>query len=306
MTIPPSHSNTAAVLLSYPVLSAQPQPKPRHNPNNNTMSFDTEVLIIGAGMSGLGLAVQIVRRFGIKNFELIEKSNDVGGTWLANTYPGCGCDVASHFYSYSFALNPDWSRKYSMREEIQRYFRNVSDRFGVTERVRFHSVVESARWDEEAKVWVVNVLDLQTKERVVRRAKVLISGVGSLSVPKECDIPGKDEFKGKMFHSAQWDHSFDWGNKDVVVLGMNEATSQGTLAHIYPRQRLLSNPVRPHHVRRSRRQTSSPQNHTVCPASAIPLRAREPLLLVYFQSRDALRSTSHAAVPGKALLRHGI
>jgi cation diffusion facilitator CzcD-associated flavoprotein CzcO len=59
------------------------------------MSFDTEVLIIGAGMSGLGLAVQIIRKFGIRNFELIEKSEDVGGTWLANTYPGCGCDVSN-------------------------------------------------------------------------------------------------------------------------------------------------------------------------------------------------------------------
>jgi cation diffusion facilitator CzcD-associated flavoprotein CzcO len=190
------------------------------------MSFDTEVLIIGAGMSGLGLAVQIVRQFGIRNFELIEKSNDVGGTWLANTYPGCGCDVASHFYSYSFALNPDWSRKYSMREEIQRYFRGVSDRFGVTERVRFHSIVESAKWDETAKVWIVNVLNLQTKEKTTRRAKVLISGVGSLSVPKECDLPGKEDFQGKIFHSAKWDHSFDWASKDVVVLGNGCSATQ--------------------------------------------------------------------------------
>jgi cation diffusion facilitator CzcD-associated flavoprotein CzcO len=216
------------------------------------MSFDTEVLIIGAGMSGLGLAVQIVRQFGIKNFDLIEKSNDVGGTWLANTYPGCGCDVASHFYSYSFALNPDWSRKYSMREEIQQYFRDVSDRFGITERVRFHSIVESASWDEVAKVWIVNVLNLQTKEKIVRRAKVLVSGVGSLSVPKECDLPGKDEFKGKMFHSAKWDHSFDWSNKDVVVLGMRNRSPRGGLHVDQTRQRLLSNSICSNIVRRGR------------------------------------------------------
>jgi cation diffusion facilitator CzcD-associated flavoprotein CzcO len=190
------------------------------------MSFDTEVLIIGAGMSGLGLAIQIIRNFGIHNFELIEKSGDVGGTWLQNTYPGCGCDVASHFYSYSFALNPDWSRKYSMREEIQQYFRRVSDQYRVTERVRFHSVVEKAVWDEVGKVWVVNVLDLNTKERLVRRAKVLVSGVGSLSVPKECDVEGKETFKGKMFHSAKWDHSFDWADKDIVVLGTSPVPPQ--------------------------------------------------------------------------------
>ena len=185
------------------------------------MAYDTEVLIIGAGMSGLGLAVQIVRKFGTLNFELIEKSEDVGGTWLQNTYPGCGCDVASHFYSYSFALNPDWSRKYSMREEIQKYFRDVADQYRVTERVQFHSIVEKAVWDEQAKVWVVNLLDLKSKERSVRRAKILVSGVGSLSVPKECEIEGKESFKGSMFHSAKWDHTFDWAGKDVVVLGMS-------------------------------------------------------------------------------------
>ncbi|KAF2632637.1 hypothetical protein BU25DRAFT_317872, partial [Macroventuria anomochaeta] len=178
-----------------------------------TMSFDTEVLIIGAGMSGLGLAIQITRQFGIRNFELIEKSSDVGGTWLQNTYPG-------------FALNPDWSRKYSMREEIQRYFRGVSDAYGITERVRFHSVVEKARWNEKEMVWVVSVLNLRTKERRVTRAKVLVSGVGSLSVPKECDVEGKESFKGKMFHSAKWDHGFDWSGKDVVVLGNGCSATQ--------------------------------------------------------------------------------
>lgn len=189
------------------------------------MSFDTEVLIIGAGMSGLGLAVQIIRNFGIKNFELIEKSEDVGGTWLANTYPGCGCDVASHFYSYSFALNPNWSRKYSMRPEIQAYFRGVAEQYGVVEHVRFHSIVEKAEWDDVDKVWVVSVVDGKTKKRVVRRAKVLVSGVGSLSVTKECELPGVKEFKGKMFHSAKWDHGFDWSGKDVVVLGMSPQAS---------------------------------------------------------------------------------
>ncbi|KAL5117696.1 hypothetical protein ACEQ8H_004444 [Pleosporales sp. CAS-2024a] len=190
------------------------------------MSFDTEVLIIGAGMSGLGLAVQIIRKFGIYNFELVEKSEDVGGTWLANTYPGCGCDVASHFYSYSFALNPHWSRKYSMRPEIQAYFRSVAEQYRILDHVRFHSIVEKAEWDDKAKVWLVTVLDLKTKRRTVRRAKVLVSGVGSLSVPKECDLPGVETYKGKMFHSAQWDHSFDWQGKDIVVLGNGCSATQ--------------------------------------------------------------------------------
>ncbi|KAI4703280.1 hypothetical protein J4E81_002158 [Alternaria sp. BMP 2799] len=190
------------------------------------MSFDTEVLIIGAGMSGLGLAVQIIRKYGLRNFELIEKSDDVGGTWLANTYPGCGCDVASHFYSYSFALNPDWSRKYSMRPEIQAYFRSVAEQYKIVDHVRFHSIVEKAAWNDLDNVWEVSILNLHTKERTTRRAKILVSGVGSLSVPKQCDLPGVETYQGKLFHSAQWDHSFDWKDKDVVVLGNGCSATQ--------------------------------------------------------------------------------
>jgi cation diffusion facilitator CzcD-associated flavoprotein CzcO len=127
--------------------------------------------------------------------------------------------VASHFYSYSFALNPDWSRKYSMQPEIQAYFRSVAEQYRVIEHIRFHSIVEKAEWDDDAKVWIVTVQDLKTKQRTIRRAKILVSGVGSLSVPRKCDIPGVETFQGKMFHSAEWDHTFDWAGKDVVVLG---------------------------------------------------------------------------------------
>lgn len=108
-----------------------------------------------------------------------------------------------------------------MRPEIQAYFRSVAEQYRVVERIRFHSIVEKAEWDDLGKVWVVTVLNIKTKERTTRRAKVLVSGVGSLSVPKTCDLPGVDAFKGKMFHSAQWDHSFDWKDKEVVVLGMS-------------------------------------------------------------------------------------
>ncbi|KAF2501125.1 cyclohexanone 1,2-monooxygenase [Lophium mytilinum] len=190
------------------------------------MSFDTEVLIIGGGMSGLGLAVQLIKKYGVRDFEIIEKSDDVGGTWLANTYPGCGCDVASHFYSYSFALNPDWTRKYSMRPEIQQYFRSVAEQYKILENVRFQSFVEKAIWDELSETWVVTIKDQKTKERITRRAKIVISAVGALSVPKECDTPGAESFEGPIFHSAKWDHSFDWQNKDVVVIGNGCSATQ--------------------------------------------------------------------------------
>ena len=109
-----------------------------------------------------------------------------------------------------------------MRPEIQAYFRSVAEKYRVVEHVRFHSIVEKAVWNDIDNVWEATILNLQTKEQTTRRAKVLVSGVGSLSVPKTCDLPGVETYEGKLFHSAQWDHSFDWNDKDVVVLGTSE------------------------------------------------------------------------------------
>ncbi|KAK4955995.1 hypothetical protein LTR10_006935 [Elasticomyces elasticus] len=189
-------------------------------------AVDTHVLIIGAGMSGMGLAIQLLRHGYTNSFELIEKEQDVGGTWLVNQYPGCGCDVASHFYSYSFALNPDWSQKFSMRSEIQAYFRGVAEKYNIIPHVRFQSTVEKAQWMEDGQYWEVTVKNQATKETYVKRAKIVVSGVGSLSIPRKCEIPGADDFKGHLFHSAKWDSSFDWKDKDVVVLGNGCSATQ--------------------------------------------------------------------------------
>ncbi|KAF2020489.1 FAD/NAD(P)-binding domain-containing protein [Aaosphaeria arxii CBS 175.79] len=199
------------------------------------MSLDTDVLIIGAGLSGIGTAVQLIRRFGTYNFEIIEKSNDIGGTWALNTYPGCGCDVPSHFYSFSFALNPDWSQVYPMQPELHAYFRSVAEKYKILPRVQYQAAVISAAWNEGSSTWTVEVQDTKTKAIRHKRCKILISAVGALSVPRDCDIPGAAEFNGKLFHSAQWDTSFDWVSKDVVIIGNGcsatqivPAISQGT------------------------------------------------------------------------------
>jgi cation diffusion facilitator CzcD-associated flavoprotein CzcO len=137
-----------------------------------------------------------------------------------------------------------------MRPEIQAYFRSVAEKYRVVEHVRFHSIVEKAAWNDIDNVWEATILNLQTKERTTRRAKVLVSGVGSLSVPKTCDLPGVDTYEGKLFHSAQWDHSFDWNDKDVVVLGTSQyavlANHQiSCLRNL--RQRLLSDSICSYH-----------------------------------------------------------
>ncbi|KAI1116575.1 putative monooxygenase [Nemania sp. NC0429] len=190
------------------------------------MELDTDIIIIGAGMSGIGFAVQLIRQYGHRNFELIEKSAQFGGTWFSNTYPGCGVDIEAHYYSYSFCLNPDWSQKYPLQPEILQYFENVADKYDIGKHTRFQSVVTSANWEESSGTWLVSVRNLETSETYSRRCKILISAVGVLSEPNECEIPGKSSFQGPIFHTAEWDHSFDWKGKEIVVIGNGCSASQ--------------------------------------------------------------------------------
>ncbi|KAI0905325.1 putative monooxygenase [Ustulina deusta] len=188
--------------------------------------LDTDILIIGAGISGLGFGVQLVRKYGTRNFEIIEKSDRIGGTWSANTYPGCGVDVVAHYYSYSFCLNPNWSHKYPLQPEILAYFENVAAKYDIGKHVKLRSVVQSAHWDGSSGTWLVSIKDLATSETYNRRCKILISAVGVLSIPNECQIPGASTFQGPLFHTARWDHSFEWKDKELVVIGNGCSASQ--------------------------------------------------------------------------------
>ncbi|KAF3765165.1 FAD/NAD(P)-binding domain-containing protein [Cryphonectria parasitica EP155] len=192
------------------------------------MDLDTDVLIIGAGLSGLGFAIQLQKTYGTTTckFEIIEKSDSVGGTWWLNSYPGCGCDVPSHFYSYSWALNPNWTRKYALQPEIHAYLGDLATRYDIERHTRLHTAVQGAVWDEQTATWLVTLCDQVTGETAKRRCKVLVSAVGSLSVPRECEIPGADKFQGRLFHTARWDHDFDWAGKDVVIIGNGCSATQ--------------------------------------------------------------------------------
>ncbi|KAG9256363.1 uncharacterized protein F5Z01DRAFT_618526 [Emericellopsis atlantica] len=189
-------------------------------------NVDTDVAIIGGGMSGIGLAVQLQRKYPGVTFKIFEKLNDIGGTWAINTYPGCGVDVPSHFYSYSFALNPDWSQKFVMQPELLQYFHDVARKWNLAPRTHLQHTVEKAAWDSQTSTWVIDVYDQTQKSRFQVRSRALVSAVGALSLPKECDIPGHEEFTGKIFHSARWDHSFDHAGKEVLVLGNGCSATQ--------------------------------------------------------------------------------
>lgn len=177
------------------------------------------VAIIGAGFSGLGTAIRL-REAGIESFVVLERADDLGGTWRDNHYPGCCCDVPSHVYSFSFELNPGWTRGFAPQWEILDYLRRTAEKYGVLPDVRYgHEVIEAA-WDEDARRW-----DIETAAGRLT-ADVLVSGAGPLSDPTTPEIPGLDRFEGKMFHSAVWDHDHDLTGERVAVIGTGASAIQ--------------------------------------------------------------------------------
>jgi cation diffusion facilitator CzcD-associated flavoprotein CzcO len=177
------------------------------------------IAIVGTGFSGIGMAIRLLRE-GETDFVLLERAEDIGGTWRDNTYPGCRCDVPSHLYSFSFAPNPNWSSTFSPQPEILDYLRDVATRFGVVPHVRFSTELESATWDEPQARWQVGTSSGPLS------ADVVIAAQGPLSDPSVPDLPGLDSFEGKTFHSAQWDHEHDLEGERVAVVGTGASAIQ--------------------------------------------------------------------------------
>src|SRR5690349_13598180 len=188
-------------------------------PQGSTLPQQVRHLVIGAGFAGLCTAIKL-QEDGERDFLVVERGPDVGGTWRDNTYPGAACDVASQLYSFSFAPNPDWSSSYSPQPEIQAYLQRVARESGVLDRFVFDTSVLDAAWDEDSGEWVV-----ETSAGTVR-ATTLISGAGGLSEPKLPDIEGLTDFQGELFHSAQWDHDVDLTGKRVAVIGTGASAIQ--------------------------------------------------------------------------------
>src|ERR1700704_6719230 len=126
---------------------------PEQAESSTQKAVHTRALIIGTGFSGLGMAIALQRQ-GV-DFLILEKADDVGGTWRDNSYPGCACDVQSHMYSFSFEQNPSWSRMFSPQPEIWEYLCRVTDKYQLRRYVRFGVEVTGARWDPESGRWIL-------------------------------------------------------------------------------------------------------------------------------------------------------
>ncbi len=180
---------------------------------------DVAVLVIGAGISGIGAGIRLHRE-GFTDFAILEKADSLGGTWRDNTYPGCACDVPSALYSYSFAQKPDWSRLFAGQAEILDYVSDTARRYDIEQSIYYGEAALDSWWDDKACHWVV-----QTGKHVWH-ARIMISCTGYLHEPIMPALPGLEGFQGPVFHSSRWQHQLDLQGKRVAVIGTGASAIQ--------------------------------------------------------------------------------
>jgi cation diffusion facilitator CzcD-associated flavoprotein CzcO len=183
------------------------------------METEYQVVIIGTGFGGIGMAIQL-KKAGVHSFIILEKNDSLGGTWHENTYPGAACDVPSHLYSFSFEPKYDWSRKFASQPEILDYLKHCAEKYHLNSHIKFRSEVKECRFNEHTGLWQI------TTTTGIHSARSIISACGQLNRPSYPKIPGLDTFAGKQFHSARWDHNYDLHNKKVAVIGTGASAIQ--------------------------------------------------------------------------------
>ena len=186
----------------------------------NPLTDSPHVTIIGSGVGGMCMAMQLMRH-GSNNFTILEKADDIGGTWRDNEYPGCACDVPSHFYSYSFETRGDWSRVYPPREEIHAYLSDLAAKYNLRKQTRFNAELASASFDEKSQKWTLTLTNGDTM-----MTDIVVTALGQLNRPKIPEIKGADRFKGSIFHSAQWQHDAPITGKKVAIIGNGPSAAQ--------------------------------------------------------------------------------
>jgi len=191
---------------------------------NNQRDIEYYAVIIGTGFSGLGMAIKM-NKLGMDNYILIERHGHVGGTWYANKYPGCACDVPSNLYSFSFEPNPKWSYYFSRQSEIAEYLEYCTDKYDIRRHIHFNTTLTELRWLEGQQLWqVITKSDNQEK---IFYARSIVLGTGPLSnASYPTDILGIDKFEGKMCHTAEWDSTIEFKNKRVAVIGTGASAIQ--------------------------------------------------------------------------------
>ena len=177
------------------------------------------VVIIGAGFSGLGAAIAL-KRAGIEDFAILERADDIGGTWRANTYPDVAVDIPSFSYQFSFELNPHWSRVFAKGSEVKAYIDGIAHKYGLRPHLRLRTEVRKREWDEESHLWRIDCGDREVTARFV------IAAIGAFIDPRPPDIPGFEDFAGKVLRTQEWEHEYDLTGERVAVIGTGSTAVQ--------------------------------------------------------------------------------
>lgn len=195
---------------------------------SGTTKPDFDAIVVGTGFGGMGAAIQL-KRLGFESILMLDRNDDLGGTWHVNRYPGLAVDIPSTTYSYSFEPNPWWSRMYAPGAELKKYAEHVADKYDLRRHMRFDTAVQSTTYDETRQCWTVKVEGGKPIS-----GRILVLATGFLSQPKSPDIPGIESFAGKLIHTAEWDSAYQLEGKRAAVIGTG-ATAVQLLPQIAPK-----------------------------------------------------------------------
>jgi len=208
--VKPAQSIEQAVVTEEKLLSVEQKQAPLH-------LYDT--IVVGAGISGIAAAHKMEQE-GYINYIVLEKASRVGGTWRDNNYPGCGCDVPSALYSFSFSPSHKWSHLFAKQPEILSYLEEIVVKYNLSVKIEFNNELITAKWDEAKSIW-----NLETSKGLYQ-SKTVIFTTGPITEPSMPKLKGIETFKGEMFHSARWNHDYDLTGKRVAVIGTGASAIQ--------------------------------------------------------------------------------
>ncbi|KAJ4424050.1 hypothetical protein N0V82_001297 [Gnomoniopsis sp. IMI 355080] len=215
------------------------------NPSQEPCAY-TQFACIGTGFSGIGLGATLKRWYNISDIQFFERNSSLGGTWLANRYPGCACDVPTALYSYSYESNPDWTRVLPPAEELWEYLNGVAGKYDLHRHMTFGVEVRRAQWIETKARWRLTIVRLENDTEFHHECQFLFGATGQIVRPRELDVPGVETFKGPVFHSSQWRQDVDLTGKKVVVFG-NGCTGAQLVATIVRSTKHLTHVARAKH-----------------------------------------------------------
>ena len=241
------------------------------------------IAIIGAGIAGMSVALAAAAE-GV-SYEIFDRNEEVGGTWLTTTYPGIGVDTPSAYYSLSWEVNPDWSNYYPQGAEYQRYLVALADKYKLRERTRFGTEVDALWWDAERNQWQIHSVDADGR-RDVSYASVVVTAAGYLNRPRWPDVQGRETFAGTSIHSAQWDSSLDLTGKKVAIIGAGCTAVQIVDACVDQVDHLTVFQRQPHWVAPRKRPTDEVPAHRRYLGRHLPYYANWNRLKSYWGTAD--------------------